>query len=101
MGVIATGNENCTKVCPQCHRELPVTKFYASRSSADGLQSWCKECQKERSKDIYSRAKAERPIPTGEGGLSKFTPRQLMEELRRRGYTGTLRYVQEIDIARI
>lgn len=26
--------------------------------------------------------------------LSKFTPRQLMEELKRRGYTGKLQYVE-------
>lgn len=95
------GKETRTKVCPHCHRELPVTEFHASRSSADGLQGWCKECMKEHSKEHYSRLKAERPIPIGEGGLSKFTPRQLMEELKRRGYTGTIRYVHEIDITRL
>ena len=30
--------------------------------------------------------------------LARFTPRQLMEELRARGYTGELKYVQVIKI---
>lgn len=30
--------------------------------------------------------------------LAKFTPRQLIEELRGRGYTGELKYVQVIKI---
>ena len=30
--------------------------------------------------------------------LARFTPRQLMEELRARGYTGELKYVQTIKI---
>ena len=36
-----------------------------------------------------------------ESGLSDYTPRQLIEELRRRGYKGTLTYVQTIDIEKI
>lgn len=33
--------------------------------------------------------------------LAAYTPRQLMQELRRRGYTGPLQYVQKIDIDKI
>ena len=33
--------------------------------------------------------------------LSKFTPRQLIEELAKRGYRGQLKYVQTIDLDRI
>lgn len=30
--------------------------------------------------------------------LAPFTPRQLMDELKARGYSGTLKYVQTIEI---
>lgn len=30
--------------------------------------------------------------------LAKFTPKQLMDELRSRGYSGELKYVQTIKI---
>lgn len=32
--------------------------------------------------------------------IDKFTPRELMEELARRGYRGKLQYTQEIDITK-
>ena len=35
-----------TKRCPKCGRELPSSEFYVKNSAADGLQAWCKECQK-------------------------------------------------------
>lgn len=31
-------------------------------------------------------------------GLAPFTPKQLMDELKARGYSGTLKYVQTIEI---
>ncbi len=34
----------------------------------------------------------------GNPELSRFTPRQLMAELKARGYTGELKYVQTINI---
>ena len=35
-----------TKRCPSCGKELEAFNFYPSRSSADGLQSYCKKCQR-------------------------------------------------------
>jgi len=35
-----------TKRCPSCGKELEAFNFYSSRSSADGLQSYCKKCQR-------------------------------------------------------
>ena len=40
-------------------------------------------------------------LAKNEQPLSKFTPRQLMEELASRGYTGQLKYTQTIDLGRI
>jgi predicted SprT family Zn-dependent metalloprotease len=36
-----------TKVCGKCKRELPAKDFWGSRSSKDGLQGACKDCQLE------------------------------------------------------
>lgn len=36
-----------TKKCLKCGRELPVTEFYKKSNAPDGLQTWCKKCQRE------------------------------------------------------
>lgn len=33
-----------TKVCPGCHRELPITEYHKNRRRSDGLFFWCKVC---------------------------------------------------------
>ena len=84
-----------TKRCPKCGRVLPTTEFYAKASSSDGLQTCCKECQKEqqRKRTVF------RLHPKGcNPDLAGFTPRQLIEELRARGYTGEIQYVQKIKL---
>lgn len=40
----------------------------------------------------------EKPKPQNAKPLDKFTPRELMEELARRGYKGKLQFTQEVDI---
>lgn len=80
-----------TKKCSKCGRELPLSEFYSKKTSFDGLQSWCKECQKSRIRNHYTN----KPCNPD---LAQFTPRQLIEELRHRGYTGELQYVQKIKL---
>jgi hypothetical protein len=58
------------------------------------LKSICKDCISEYSR-IRHIAKQEEKESTP---LSKFTPRELIEELRRRGYKGKLQYVYEVVI---
>lgn len=88
-----------TKECSRCHRTLPVTEFYKKKGTSDGLQYYCKQCQKEfnnaskrKKKDFYGGGNPE---------LTRFTPRQLIEELKARGYTGELKYVQTINLERL
>ncbi len=84
-----------TKRCPKCGRELPLSEFYVKNSAADGLQPWCKECQKIASHNRFtSKAHCNHCNPD----LAQFTPRQLIEELRHRGYTGEIQYVQKIKL---
>lgn len=55
-----------TKRCPKCERFLPITEFNKSKSRKDGLQCYCKECQKamqaeyrQANKDAIRKQKAE------------------------------------------
>lgn len=84
-----------TKECKCCHRTLPITEFYKKSGTPDGLQYYCKECQNKFNK---SRARRKKLLGGGNPDLARFTPRQLMEELRMRGYTGELKYVQTINL---
>ena len=39
-----------TKICSHCKKELDINCFYKKRTSKDGLQYVCKECQKKEAK---------------------------------------------------
>lgn len=93
---ITAQDQQATKVCTRCNRELPVSEFYKNKSKSDGRHSYCKECFKK----YYKRqmASAVTPPKVGNPELSGFTPRQLIQELRDRGYRGTLTYTNEIKL---
>lgn len=75
--------EEKTKICYRCKRELPVTSFHKSNGNKDGLQYECKDCRRELDK-IRRKTNSNRG---SNPDLQKFTPRQLMEELKSRGFT--------------
>lgn len=100
-----------TKYCPKCGRTLPVTEFYGNKHNKDGLQEKCKDCQREWNREYQQRKREEKRISKlnhedkietekvivdakeytmakvySEPELAKFTPRQLMAELKQRGY---------------
>lgn len=82
-----------TKTCPRCGRTLPIENFYVNKDGKP--HSYCKECVK-----VLNAARRITP-PDLENPLSAFTPRQLMQELKRRGYTGKL-YIQQVaDLDRL
>lgn len=77
-----------TKVCSKCNRELPVSHFHHCYKALDGLQYYCKDCMSEVNKAIAKKRKnALNQVDDSESELSQYTPRQLMEELKRRGFT--------------
>lgn len=43
-----------TKVCTRCGKQLPVDQFSRRSSSVDGLQTWCKSCQRESQRNTRS-----------------------------------------------
>ena len=95
-----------TKVCAKCGRELPVENFGHTKKNKNGLKSYCKDCENENCRKYrakrYGQPKKERksktldvpvindllpqPVPT----ISTFTDDALIEELRHRGWHGTI-----------
>lgn len=91
-----------TKICRKCGKELSIDNFYKDRSAEDGLRCYCKACIK-----AYNASKkTDTERRRGEGltkvftnpDLAKFKPRELIEELKARGYKGTLTYEQVITL---
>ena len=92
-----------TKVCKKCGKELPVESYYKNGATKDGLDVYCKECKKAANSE-YSKKRREREkkiIEEREAydrkykiytnrDLAKFQPRELMLELKARGYEGEL-----------
>lgn len=95
-----------TKICKKCGRELPVTEFFAHKSTKDGLQPVCKECQKEQVRQSRARIKALRekvtepagdtPASKKATGLEGVDEGLMLAELKRRGYfwTDLYKYVK-------
>lgn len=103
--------EQDMKKCYRCGRLLPKTAFNKNCRAKDGLQGECRECHAETMRAYHLKVAAEKKalktaITTIEqtmeqktstmehkltkvyahAGLSSFTPRQLMEELKARGF---------------
>lgn len=91
-----------TKICKTCGRELPVENFHKGRANGvEFVMSICHECWHER--QIAGRRKAKEKRASNQidlvedakrKRLSEFTPRELMLELKRRGYEGELAFVE-------
>lgn len=96
-----------TKVCRKCGKELPTSEFFTSKKAKDGLHSYCKSCCMEAARESQRRGREKKKkeemaefekkykIYTNKE-LAKFTPRDLMLELKARGYEGELMYVEHI-----
>jgi NAD-dependent SIR2 family protein deacetylase len=85
-----------TKKCTTCGRELPVSEFYKNAKSKDGLQSKCKSCMSEYNR-AYNRTEHLNKVYLNPD-LAKFQPRELIAELRARGYSRELSYTQIVVV---
>lgn len=97
-----------TKVCKDCGRELPITSFKLSRWGH--YVEVCTECAVKKAKankikkEICMKAEVEAQRAREQERaqiLQTFLPCELMRELKRRGYEGTLTLKQEIDICNV
>ena len=104
--------ENKTKVCRKCGRELPTENFPKNHACKDGVDTICKECKNAYQKEYHKKKREKKKAHKIEDErvefeskykiytckeLAPFTPRELMLELKARGYTGDLLF-QEIKV---
>ena len=100
-----------TKVCKHCGRELPLSDFYANSKAKDGHATYCKECSNAISVEYTRKRRLRKKEEAKENEriefekkykiytrkeLAPFTPRELMLELKARGYEGELVYIEHI-----
>lgn len=87
------------KKCSRCGKEKPLTEFYRNKTSKSGYDNYCKDRSNQIRKINYHKLLNKKEL----SGLHAFSPRQLMEELKTRGYTGKLFYteIHEIDLSNI
>lgn len=96
-----------TKRCSKCGAEKPLTEFFANKYSADGLQHYCKDCQRRYQRELYQRHKSlgnwggSRKYNDPNNPLCIYTDRHLMLELRRRGWYGSLKKLVETNITEL
>lgn len=85
-----------TKVCKCCGIEKPISEFY---KNAWGVTSVCSECHKKKAVDGKRNVKELKEVEhkleeAKKLRLQDFTPRELMTELKRRGYEGKITYTE-------
>lgn len=89
------------KKCACCGRELPETMFFKCAKSKDGYQSYCKDCKKKKHEENKAQKEDEKlldaPASTG-NELSRFSSRDLIGELRKRGFSGELSYIKKVIV---
>lgn len=88
-------NENTAKECTVCGNYFTMDNFRRTPLSADGYANICKACARKR------RIQKKSHIADLKGGnpdLAQFKPRELIEELRFRGYHGELKLTQTIKV---
>jgi hypothetical protein len=100
-----------TKVCSKCGRELPIESFGKNHTCKDGRCGTCKDCKKAYTQEWQRKNKEKKKAQKIENErvefekkykiytnkeLAKFTPRELILELKARGYVGTLLYEEVI-----
>ena len=97
--------EQDKKSCTCCGQVKTLDHFKLTRWGT--RVSVCTECATQKARDNKIRKQQEKEMAKAREDakksehqkmLEQYTPRELMEELARRGYTGELTYTMKIDI---
>ena len=85
-----------TRVCKCCGVEKPIEEFTMTRGNYNYV---CKECSNKKKRETWDKKKVNRNLEEELANarklrLADFTPRELMQELKRKGYEGKLTYVE-------
>ena len=83
-----------TKVCKVCGQELPLSEFRKSPFTTNGIAT-CNKCVSEK---IERTKLFNKTGSNSNSELAKFAPRELIEELKSRGYKGKLYVTREIEL---
>jgi hypothetical protein len=88
-----------TQKCKCCGRELPVSKFTKTNL---GILKTCKECigKKHAAAHVKKRLEAEQQTSIEEARrlrLKDFSPRELLAELKSRGYKWDKMWVEQVQ----
>lgn len=83
-----------TKVCKVCGQELPLSEFRKSLLVPNGIAT-CKKCVNEK---IKKTKLLKETTGSTNSKLAKFTPKELIEELKSRGYKGKLYVTRTIEL---
>lgn len=83
-----------TKKCKVCGQELPLSEFKKSPFAINGIAT-CNKCISDKIKKTKLLKEA---AGSTNSELAKFTPRELIEELKSRGYKGKLYVTRTIEL---
>lgn len=83
-----------TKVCKVCGQELPLSEFRRLPFTTNCIAT-CKKCVSEKTERTKLFKKT---ANSTNSELAKFTPRELIEELKSRGYKGKLYVTRAIEL---
>lgn len=83
-----------TKVCKVCGQELPLSEFRKSPFTTNGIAT-CNKCISDKIKKtkLFNKTRS-----NSNNELAKFTPRELIGELKSRGYKGKLYVTRTIEL---
>lgn len=88
------------KKCKKCGEVLPLSDFPVNLKCKDGHFHLCRRCLAENKRaPFFEKRKLSSCSADPNRPLAKYTPRQLMEELKLRGYDGEITYVQKIRLS--
>lgn len=92
-----------TKVCKVCGRELPITEFKKTPMAPNGIATCNKCCGLASAENKRKKKENREPVDEDRGikenpSLKIFSTRTIIEELRARGYSGTLTFKKNISV---